>query len=261
MPKLKRKVAMSLMAHPDDCELLAAGTLALLQKAGWQIHIVTMTPGDCGSMDQGPEQIAAVRRAEAAKAAGILDGSYHCLESRDLLVIFDEATIRRTTSLMRRIAPTLVITHSLVDYMLDHEQTAKLARSATFGYAVPSMVGGPIASGSMVPYLYYADPIEGIDVYGNPIEPSTYVDISSAMNLKTRALKAHASQRDWLMKHHGMDHYVQAMKDWASRRGQEVGVRFGEAFRQHKGHGYPKDCVLTQELGGLVCGPEAPLPF
>ena len=50
MAARKRKVAMSLMAHPDDCEILAGGTLALLAKKGWEVHIVTMAPGDAGSV-------------------------------------------------------------------------------------------------------------------------------------------------------------------------------------------------------------------
>ena len=252
MAKLKRKVAMCLMAHPDDCELLAAGTMALLHSAGWEIHVVTMTPGDAGSADLGPEQISAVRRAEAAKGASILGGTHHCLESRDLYVTFDERTLRHAISLTRQIGPTLVITHSLVDYMMDHEQAAKIARSVTFGYAVPNTCPGAIPDGAMLPYLYYADPIEGVDVYGERIAPSTYVSIGETMATKTRALKAHASQRQWLMKHHGMDQYVQSMKDWGALRGKEVGVKYAEGFRQHKGHPYPHDCILKRELGELV---------
>jgi LmbE family N-acetylglucosaminyl deacetylase len=104
----------------------------------------------------------------------------------------------------------------------------------------------------MLPYLYYADPIEGVDVYGERIAPSTYVSIGETMATKTRALKAHASQRQWLMKHHGMDQYVQSMKDWGALRGKEVGVKYAEGFRQHKGHPYPHDCILKRELGELV---------
>jgi len=250
--KMKRKVAMCLMAHPDDCEILAAGTLALLQKVGWEVHIVTMTPGDAGSADLGPQEIASQRRGEGAKAAKVLGATYHCLESRDLYVMFDEPTLRRALSLTRALAPTLVITHSLVDYMLDHEETAKIARSATFGYMAPNVAAGAIPTGAMVPYLYYADPIEGMDVYGEPVRPTTYVDISSAMAAKTRALKAHASQREWLRKHHGIDQYIQAMQHWAAKRGREVEVKYAEGFRQHKGHSYPRDCILEHQLRGLV---------
>ena len=252
MAKLKRRVAMSLMAHPDDCELLAYGTLALLRQAGWEVHIITMTPGDCGSMQLDPIEIARVRRTEAAKAAKIIGATYTCLESRDLYVTYDEPTLRGAMIVTRQIAPTLIFTHSLTDYMIDHECTARIARGASFGFAVPNVCPGPVVKGSMLPYVYYADPIEGTDVYGDRVEPSTYVDIGKSMFTKTRALKAHASQREWLMQHHGMDHYVKSMNDWAAQRGEEAGVKFAEGFRQHKGHPYPADCILRTELGDVV---------
>jgi len=59
-------------AHPDDAEILAGGTLALLAQSGSQVTIATMTPGDCGSDSHGPDEIAAIRRREAAAAAAII---------------------------------------------------------------------------------------------------------------------------------------------------------------------------------------------
>ena len=47
-------------------------------------------------------------------------------------------------------------------------------------------------------------------------------------------LAAHASQRDWLLKQHGMDHYVEAMRHWGTQRGKEAGVAYAEGFRQHR---------------------------
>lgn len=247
-----KKVAMCLMAHPDDCEFLAAGTLALLAKRGWEIHIVTMTPGDVGSMTLSPIAIADVRRRENAKAAAVIGGHSHCLESRDLFVTFDEGTLRRAIALTREIAPTLVFTHSLECYMLDHEVTARVARTASFGFLIPNAAPGSAPKGAHVPYLYYADPIEGLDPYGRLVKATTLVDISSVIQTKTKMLHAHASQRAWLRAHHGIDEYTRAMKHWGGKRGAEIGVKFAEGFRQHKGHGYPHDCILTKELGALV---------
>src|SRR5262249_36032265 len=48
---------LAIHAHPDDCEILAGGTLALLAGMGHHITIATMTPGDCGSSTLGPEEI------------------------------------------------------------------------------------------------------------------------------------------------------------------------------------------------------------
>ena len=247
-----RKVAMCLMAHPDDCEFLAAGTLALLAKRGWEIHIVSMTAGDFGSMTLSPTAISAIRRQEGAKAAAVLGGRFHCLESRDLCITFDEATLRRAMSLTRDICPAVVFTHSLECYLLDHEITARVARTACFGYSIPNAAPGPVPKGACIPHLYYADPIEGLDPYGRLVVPTTYVDISPVMKTKTKMLHAHASQRDWLRAHHGVDEYTRSMQEWSGRRGAEIGVKFAEGFRQHKGHGYPTDCVLVKELGKLA---------
>ncbi len=244
-----RKVAMSLMAHPDDCEFLTAGTLALLAERGWEIHIVTLTPGDAGSATESPVAIAERRRREAARAAAVLNGRYHCLESRDLYVTFNEETLRRAIILTREIAPTLVLTHSPECYIIDHEMAARIARTASFGYMIRNVAPGPVHKDSCVPHLYYADPIDGLDPYGRVVEATTHVDISGVIGTKTRMLRAHASQRNWLRAHHGVDEYTHAMRRWSSRRGAEIGVRFAEGFRQHKGHGYPTDCILRKELG------------
>src|SRR6266568_2490924 len=56
---------LAIHAHPDDVEILAGGTLALLAAAGHTITIVTMTPGDCGSAELPADEIADIRRNEA----------------------------------------------------------------------------------------------------------------------------------------------------------------------------------------------------
>ena len=62
-------------------------------------------------------------------------------------------------------------------------------------------------------------------------------------------LGAHASQRNWLLKHHGMDQYIQSMRDWGGHRGRQAGVAYAEGFRQHLGHSYPQDNLLGRLLG------------
>ena len=86
---------LALVAHPDDAEFLCGGTLALLAQRGWEIHVATSTPGDLGSADLAPDEIAAVRRAEGAAAAAVIKGDYHCLELRDLRVVYGEDGLRR----------------------------------------------------------------------------------------------------------------------------------------------------------------------
>ena len=63
--------ALFIYAHPDDIEFVAAGTLLLLRDAGWQIHYLNLSGGDCGSMTTGPEETRAIREREGRAAAAI----------------------------------------------------------------------------------------------------------------------------------------------------------------------------------------------
>ena len=248
----KRRVVLSFLAHPDDAEILCAGTLIRLAEAGWQVHIATATPGDCGTMTQTPWSIAAIRTGEATEAAKIVDATYHCLDERDLMVVYDKPTIRKTMDLFRSIAPTLVLTHAPRDYMIDHEVVSQLARAASFGYGAPNVSTFPLKAGSGVPHLYYCDPIEGIDPLGQEVAPTTYIDISDQLEKKAQMLACHASQRQWLRAHHGMDEYLDAMRRHALWRGKQVKGHAAEAFVQHRGHAYPRKDLLAELLGQLA---------
>ena len=67
---------LAIHAHPDDVEILAGGTLALLAGQRHELTIATLTPGDCGSRELNSEEIAAVRRQEAAHAAALVPIQY-----------------------------------------------------------------------------------------------------------------------------------------------------------------------------------------
>ena len=121
------------MAHPDDVEFLCAGTLARLkQQAGCEITIATATSGDCGTLQYPPDEIARIRHNEAKAAAELIGADYYGAGSRDVLVMYDTPTLRRITEIVRKVAPDVIITHSPVDYMVDHEMTSKLVRTAAF---------------------------------------------------------------------------------------------------------------------------------
>jgi LmbE family N-acetylglucosaminyl deacetylase len=241
---LDRRVVLALMAHPDDAEISCGGTLIRLADAGWEVHIGTATAGDCGTMTESPWAISHRRTEEAKQAASLIGATYHCLGERDGFVVYDQAALRKCIDLLRRIAPTLVFTHAPRDYMVDHEMASLLARSATFVYAVPNISSLPIIEGSRVPYLYYCDPMDGLDPLGNPVAPTTLIDITAQIEKKASMLSCHASQREWLRAHHGMDEYLDAMRRSAAARGKLLGVAAAEGFIQHRGHAYPHDDLL-----------------
>ncbi len=250
MNELKRKTALAMMAHPDDAEFLCAGTLIRLKQAGWEVHIATATAGDCGTMTETPWAIAGIRTGEATRAAAQIGATYHCLGERDGLVVYDKPTLQKCYDLFRRVAPTLVFAHAPRDYMMDHEMASLLARAASFLYGAPNCSAFPLPPGSQIPYLYYCDPVEAKDPLGKVVEPTTYVDVAGQLEEKARMLACHASQREWLLAHHGMDEYLDSMRRHARMRGQQRGSGAAEAFVQHRGHAYPQDDLLVEIFDG-----------
>ncbi len=246
------KTVLCIQSHPDDAEFTCAGTLALLKQKGWQIHIATMTPGDCGSATHTRHEISAIRKQEAADAAALLEGGYHCLECEDVFIMYDKPTLLKVIELIRKVGPTVVITLSPQDYFIDHEITSNLVRTACFSCGIPNIKTPGTEPYAFTPYLYYSDAMEGKDIFGKPIDPGIYVNISSVMDIKEQMLCQHKSQRDWLRSHHGMDEYTASMKRHAEHRGKDINVKYAEAFRQHLGHGYPHDNILKEQLKELV---------
>lgn len=250
LPQTPRILAIH--AHPDDVEFLCAGTLALLKRKGCPIVIVTMTPGDKGSAELGPEEIARVRRNEAAKSAELLGAEYHCLEFRDLQIDVIDESRKRVTEIIRKTRPDVVLTASPVCYMSDHEATSRLVRDACFSASVPNYKTeqwDPALPTERIPWLYYMDSVEGIDWFGDEIVPQFVVDVSSVFDTKLQMLACHESQRAWLQRQHGMDEYLDSCKRWGARRGEKIGAAYGEGFRQHLGHPYPHENLLLELLG------------
>ncbi len=242
------KIVLGIFSHPDDAEMVCAGTLSLFRKTGWEVHIATMAPGDKGTAEYNREEISTIRRAEAARAAQVIDAVYHCLEMEDVYILYDRDSINRTTALIRKIRPSVVFTASPNDYMIDHELTGMIVQTACFATGIKNMEVEATPY-EPVPYLYYCDPMEGKDIFGKAVIPSMYVDISSEIEIKEEMLARHESQRNWLLTHHKMDEYLLAMKRFAARRGLESGTEYAEGFRQHLGHGFPQDNVLKDILG------------
>lgn len=247
---------LAIHAHPDDVELQCAGTLLRLKQQGCDIVIATMTPGDLGSAELQPDDIADVRRGEAHRSADLLGADYFCLEFRDLAIEFTNDSRRRVTEALRKARPNLVITAPPVDYMSDHEITSRLVRDACFSASVPHFLTqqwDPAPPLERIPHLFYVDPIEGVDWFGNPQPPAFIIDISATIERKLEMLACHASQREWLRRQHGLDEYLDGCRRWSAARGAEIGVAYGEGFTQHRGHPYPHGNLLGALLGHVEC--------
>jgi LmbE family N-acetylglucosaminyl deacetylase len=246
---------LAAMAHPDDAEILIGGTLFHLKSVGWELGIMTMTSGDCGSATHSSEEISRIRYDEAKTAADYLGAWYGCAGLMDVEIFANAENLRRVVESMRRFDPDVVITHSPADYMVDHEEASRLARSACFALSMPlyqTRQIAPAPATKYTPALYYADPIEGVDAMGERVLPHFYVDITGTLENKLEMLGLHKSQRDWLRAHHGVDEYMEQARRWVTRYGRESGVACAEGLRQHLGHGYPREPLLQDALKSII---------
>jgi LmbE family N-acetylglucosaminyl deacetylase len=145
--------------------------------------------------------------------------------------------------------------------MCDHEVTSNLVRDACFGASAPNYVthaSWPVPALPAIPYLYFMDPIGGVDRENRPVPADFYVDIGTTFETKRAMLAKHSSQREWLRQQHGMDDYLLTMERWTRELGRRAGVVFAEGFRHYKGHPYPESPLLEELLEQVIRFP--PLP-
>src|SRR5712691_273464 len=247
---------LAVMAHPDDIEMTCAGTLVLLKRAGWEVHLATMTAGDLGTATRSRAQISRIRKREAAASANLLGAGYTCLGFDDLTIVYNATTKRHVSALLRIVRPDLVIVPSPQDYMADHEETPRIVRESAFASTVPnwraSLGGKRPRPCDRLPAILYADPIDLVDHFGRRVGAQYVVDITASVDLKEKMLAMHDSQRSWLRRQHGEDEYLLWMRRVGADRARDFGqarVKYAEGFRQHLGHGFPRDDMLTASLG------------
>jgi LmbE family N-acetylglucosaminyl deacetylase len=246
-------VALAVFAHPDDIEFVAAGTLLQLRAAGWQLHYLTLSGGDCGSMTTDRDETRRIRTAEGRSAAASLGAEFHEGFADDLLIFYEERLLRKLAAVVRRVLPRIVLTHSPEDYMEDHMNTARLAVTAAFVRGMPNFATDPplpAAVGDVT--VYHAMPHGLRDGLGRPVEPDLFVDTTSVQAVKRQALAAHASQKAWLDATQGMDSYLDSADEMARALGRMSGrFEFAEGWRRHLHIGLSArdDDPLAQALG------------
>jgi hypothetical protein len=92
------------------------------------------------------------------------------------------------------------------------------------------------------------------------VPPDFVVNVEKYMGVKRDMLSCHASQREWLRKHHGMDDFVGVMEQWTRAAGARVGIRYGEGFRSYKVAPFPQTPLLPELIGEVVAVTRNPLP-
>ncbi|OLC57141.1 MAG: hypothetical protein AUH85_04080 [Chloroflexi bacterium 13_1_40CM_4_68_4] len=221
--------AMVIYAHPDDAEFGMAGTVAKWARAGVEMTYVLVTNGASGSQDpkMTRKRLAAIRKAEQDKAAKILG------VKRVVYLGFEDGYLYPTPEVRRDVArvvrkyrpdvvfsmdPTFRVGGGYVNHP-DHIAAAEV---------VLRTINPDASTRQMFPELWRRERLE-------PHKPKalilaafmqgadTHIDISGTMDLKLRALRAHASQV-------GTD-FEGFVRDFARRSGKQAGHRYAESYK------------------------------
>jgi N-acetylglucosamine malate deacetylase 1 len=186
-------VLLTVMAHPDDAELWAGGTIAR------HVH-------DGGTAIIATTRHDAIRNAEAAAGARILGAD---------LYLIDQPSTNAITTALTEIRPDVLITHPTNDIHPHHRHCANEVLAA-----LPDIV---IATGHPK-RAYHSDGYNNLDQHGRPLELPTIMDVSEHWQTKLDALGAHTSQPI-------TNHFAPMAETLGSLHGQRIGIARAEGFR------------------------------
>ena len=218
---------MVVVAHPDDPEFLAGGTVARLAKEGREVTYVIVTNGNKGSAVRSltSDQLAPVRQEEqrrAARALGVGRVEFLGYEDGELE---DTRNLRRdVTRQIRRWRPDLIITlnphrtySNFPGWHRDHRITGRIVLDCVYPLARDHL--------SFPELLPDYEPHAVREVYLIQWEqPHLVIDITDTMDLKLEAIRCHVSQV-------GDFAAVEArMRTRAATIGKEKGLSYAEGF-------------------------------
>ncbi len=250
MPK---PVAFAVAAHPDDIEFMMAGTLLMLGRAGYELHMMNLCNGSCGTQEYCREDIILKRTEEARRAAETLGAVFHEPLVDDLDLFYDKQAPRRLCAVIRDIAPAIMLVSSPQDYMEDHMNACRVAVTAAFCRGMrnfPTEPTRPPISTDVT--LYHALPWGLRDSMRRVVIAGQFVDIGPVLETKRAALACHTSQKEWLDASQGLDSYLITMEDMSREVGRLSGrFEYAEGWRRHLHLGFCAEDAdpLTDALG------------
>jgi LmbE family N-acetylglucosaminyl deacetylase len=124
-------------AHPDDCELRAAGVAARWSALGHHVKFVSVTNGDIGHWRMAGGPLAQRRTAEVQKCAKILGIQSEVLDIHDGELLPTLENRKLITRLIREWKADVVFSHRPNDYHPDHRNTGILVQDAAYMVTVP----------------------------------------------------------------------------------------------------------------------------
>ncbi len=226
------KRILVIVAHPDDVDFSAAGTVALWTDAGIEVTYCVVTDGDAGGYDESVprQEIAPMRRGEqtaAAKCVGVSDLRF--LGYPDGQV---EATLglrKDLARVIRQVRPDRVLCPTpernyvrMPPSHPDHRAVGSAALDAVY----------PDARNPFTfPELLADEALEAWtvrEVWMPGFAPNHYVDVTDTFGRKVAALRAHQSQTGQ------MEDLAQFLRGWLARNAEQAGWpegRLAEAFQ------------------------------
>jgi len=230
MPDPQPERVLVVVAHPDDPEFSAGGTVALWAARGAAVAYVIATDGSKGSGDRAmsPERLAALRREEQRRAADVLGvGDLTYLGFPDGELSPDLAVRYAIAREIRRFRPDTVITYdparlywdNYVNHP-DHRAVGEAAMYATFPTARDHLSAPHLLAEGLEPHKVHQVLLTGA------VQPDIWIDIGPTIDRKIEALRQHASQiRD-----------IEALGERIRQRAADLadghGMEYAEAFKR-----------------------------
>ncbi|HEY3358388.1 MAG TPA: PIG-L deacetylase family protein [Polyangia bacterium] len=248
------KVALLLVAHADDTEFFAGGTVARLVAEGWAVTEVVTTDNSRGSFELDRDTLVArSREVEARAAAAVLGKRELCfLGYPDGFLGDTPTTVLREQylRLIRRVRPRAVLTFDPWAPFEPHPDHRAVAFAAVEALAFSHM---PLfhpehREAGLAPHLV----AERYFFAKVPAHANRVVDVTPFLDRKIEALAAHESQmkatiddlraclaatgrHPELLPLLDRDHYRplldRMIRAWARQVGAPAGYEAGEAFR------------------------------
>lgn len=227
-PGKNQKVAMVIVAHPDDAEFLCGGTVASLVQSGWTVHYMLTTSGDMGSKDPSMtrQKLGRIREREQTAACKVLGVSEVIYLRYPDGFVEDTAEMRgRIVRELRRLKPWTVITWNPFRSSFthrDHRLTGQAAVDAVFPLA-----RDPLAYPEHIEEGLKAHRVMELLLAGD--NPDHWVDVpEEAFRVKIAALKKHRSQ----IGSAPIRELSRRLRDRMSEAGKEKGYALAEGFRR-----------------------------
>ena len=182
-------------AHPDDCDIGAAGLAAKMTQLGHKVKFLSVTNGDAGHQTLGGAALAKRRRAEAQESARRTGIEYEVLDNHDGELVPSLDVRMQVIRRIRQWNADVVIAPRPNDYHPDHRYTGVLVQDAAYMVVVPNIAADtpPLRKNPL--FLYLQDRFQK----PSPFRPDIAIAIDDVKEKKFNALDAHVSQfYEWL---------------------------------------------------------------